>query len=150
MTEHYSAFIRRLKNGWLVRLGLSEEQYFTDLKSALNHAGAGLAGPGEYHIQSLEMAPGQELEELVADDIVRKAWTISMCDPAYGGAADRLAEAMVGQICGDAASLAIGTRLTDLVREKLAVKRLLEAKSGDKRPRKRREGRATGEGSTND
>lgn len=147
MSNAYSAFIRRLKNGWMVRIGLNDETYFPDLKSAIHHAGAGLAGPGEYPSSSAEtMVPGArlELEELLADDIVRKAWSISTLDPAYGGATDQLAETMVGQICGDTAPV-IGARITHLVREKLAVKKLLEA-SGDKRPRKRRRGRSSGEG----
>lgn len=140
MSNAYSAFIRRLENGWLVRLGLNDKTYFPDLAGAINHAGAGLAGPGEYLSSSSEMmVPGAtgELEELLADDIVRKAWSISTLDPAYGGAADQLAETMVGQICGDTAPV-IGARITHLVREKLAVKRLLEAKSGDERPSRKR------------
>lgn len=151
MSEHSSAYIKRLQNGWFVRLGWAYEYYFPDLKTALNHAGTALADPGDpssswlpieatrdQGVDKLEFEQPREVamaDEHLADQIIEALEKLEGVDPD-DDATIFIARKLVKGIRGTVPA-AVESRIVQVVREKLRVKRLLEAKSGDERKRKK-------------
>lgn len=151
MSNADSAFIKRMQNGWLVRLGLAADIYFPDLKSAIHHAGAGLGDSGNSSSTWLSTGgPRDEvldkLEEELADILVGNASAWGFEDPVCD--VDQVVSTMIRR-AGKTFPEALVSAVAGKVREKLTVKRLLEAKSGDERPRKRKKGGVSHDGSGN-
>lgn len=137
MSGAESVFIRRVRNGFVVRAGLADEWYCPDLSSAIACASSELAdsqASGPTPMLSEAPVASEAADESLADQVVEALEKLDGADPD-DDATIFLARRLVKNIRGTVPP-AVETRIVEIVREKLRVKRLLEAHPPATRRRK--------------